>query len=59
MKTLPVVILQSSPDYCVVCERDRRMLLIPTQPGAPSRPIGCPHCSGVADLLDAIGEVAR
>lgn len=57
--TLPVVILQSLPDCCVLCSGDLRMLLIPTQPGMTSRPVRCPHCSGAADLLDAIGEGAR
>ena len=59
VRTLPVVILQSLPDFCVLCSGDLRMLLIPTRPGATSRPIGCPHCSGAADLIDGIGEGTR
>lgn len=58
MKTLPVVILQSLPDCCVICGGDLRVLLVPVQPGVTSRPIRCPHCVGSADLHEAIG-VAR
>lgn len=57
--TLPVVILRSLPDYCVICGGDLRVLLIPVQPDVTSRPIRCPHCVGSGDLLEAIGVVAQ
>jgi hypothetical protein len=55
---IPIVVLQSTPDYCDLCKADRWMRLHPIRNGAAtaaSTPVRCPHCTNTADLHSLIG----